>query len=104
MGIFTTLFGSAPKVDFKEIVAQGANIVDVRTPQEFASGCIKGSINIPVGDLPYQLKRIDKSKPVIVYCASGGRSSSAKAFLEQNGFSEVYNGGGYHSLQSNLNE
>jgi rhodanese-related sulfurtransferase len=45
---------------------------------------------------------LDKSKPVITCCASGMRSASAKSLLLQKGFSEVYNGGGWTSLQNKL--
>ena len=45
---------------------------------------------------------LDKRKPIVVYCASGMRSASAKAFLEKNGFSEVYDGGGIRSLMRHL--
>lgn len=104
MGFFSNLFGAAPKVDFKELVARGATIVDVRTPQEFATGNIKGSVNIPVSVLPHRVESLNKKKPIIVYCASGSRSASAKAFLDQQGFDEVYNGGSYSGLYRRLNE
>lgn len=104
MGFFSNLFGTAPKIDFKELVARGATIVDVRTPQEFATGNIKGSINIPVSVLPHRVGSLNKKKPIIVYCASGSRSTSAKAFLDQQGFSEVYNGGSYRGFYRHLNE
>ena len=67
MGFFSNLFGLGPKVDFKAVVERGATIVDVRTPQEFATGNINGSINIPVGSLPHKLKMLNKKKPIIVY-------------------------------------
>ena len=78
-------------------------IVDVRTPQEFNSGHIKGSINIPVQSLSSQLKKIKKDKPVITCCASGMRSATAASVLKSAGFTEVYNGGGWNSLMNKLN-
>ncbi|WP_320054840.1 rhodanese-like domain-containing protein [uncultured Acetobacteroides sp.] len=104
MGFFSNLFGTAPKVDFKELVARGAIIIDVRTPQEFSTGNIKGSVNIPVSALPHRVGSLSKQKPIIVYCASGSRSASAKGFLDQQGFAEVYNGGSYRALYRHLNE
>lgn len=104
MGLFCFLFGSGSKVDYKEIISRGAAIIDVRTPQEFASGNIIGSINIPLNALSHRLSSINKKKPVIVYCASGGRSASAKMILERNGFAEVYNAGGFGRFYRDLNE
>lgn len=103
MGFFSNLFGLGPKVDFKAVVERGATVVDVRTPQEFATGNINGSINIPVGSLPHKLKMLNKNKPIIVYCASGSRSTSAKSFLDQQGFEEVYNAGSFHGFYRHLN-
>lgn len=104
MSFLSNLFGSDPKIDFKTLVDSGATILDVRNPQECAFGCIAGAINIPINTLPQKFKRIDKRKPVIVYCASGMRSASAKAFLEQNGYNEVYDGGGFRALSRNLGQ
>ncbi len=93
------LFGTAPAVDYTSLVNNGAQIVDVRSPGEYQSGHIKGSINIPLQELGNKLNMLDKSKPIITCCASGMRSASAKSLLLQKGFSLVYNGGGWASLQ-----
>jgi rhodanese-related sulfurtransferase len=96
------LLGLSPKVDFKDLLIQGAQIIDVRSPGEYKSGHIKGSVNIPLQNINAQLSRISKDKPVITCCASGIRSASAKSILTANGYSAVYNGGGWMSLQSKL--
>jgi phage shock protein E len=97
------LFGAGPKVDFAALVKQKAIIVDVRTKNEYAGGHIKGSINIPLDSLSSGLSKLkDKNKPVITCCASGMRSSAAKNILKSHGFTEVYNGGGWNSLQNNI--
>jgi len=96
------LLGLAPKVDFKELVKSGAQIIDVRTPAEFKSGHIRGAVNIPLQTISSQLGRIKRDKPVITCCASGMRSASAKSILKSNGFEEVHNGGGWMSLQGKL--
>lgn len=89
--------------DFKTLLEHGgATIVDVRTPQEFASGHIKNSINIPLNALVDNLKKINKEKPIITCCASGMRSASARAILKANGCAEVHNGGGWASLQQKI--
>jgi len=93
------LFGIGPKVDLAEVIARGATIVDVRTAGEYAGGHIKGSINIPVAELGSQVAKLKKDKPVITCCASGMRSSSAKSWLQANGFSEVYNAGSWYNLK-----
>lgn len=100
MGILSNLFGGS-KVDLKELVKQGAVIVDVRTPGEYSGGHIKGSLNIPLQNLDKSLGKLSKDKTIITCCASGMRSGSAKSMLKAKGY-EVHNGGGWASLQSKL--
>ncbi len=102
LDFFKNLFQSAPPVDFAQLVKEGAKIIDVRTPGEYQGGHIPGSVNIPLNELPGKLKQLDKSKPIITCCASGMRSGSAKSLLTANGFTEVYNGGGWSGLQQRL--
>ena len=99
---FKNLFGIVPKVNFNELIAQGAIIMDVRTKGEYQSGHIKGSINIPLDNLRNNLSKIKKNKCIVTCCASGARSSSAKSILNSNGFNEVHNGGGWMSLQNKI--
>lgn len=94
-----SLLGLGPKVDYKELVKNGAVIVDVRTKGEYQSGSIRGSMNIPVQNLQNNLGRLNKNKTIITCCASGMRSGSARRILKSNGFKEVYNGGGWMSLE-----
>jgi rhodanese-related sulfurtransferase len=102
LSFFKKLFSNAPAVEYDTLVKNGAQIIDVRSPGEYQSGHIRGSINIPLQVLVGKLNMLDKSKPVITCCASGMRSASAKSLLLQKGFSEVYNGGGWTSLQNKL--
>lgn len=97
---FKNLFG--PKVNYKELFANGAPIIDVRTKAEFDSGNIPGSKNIPLQVLGTQLNKLDKNKPIITCCASGMRSATAKGILKSNGFKEVHNGGGWMGLLKKL--
>lgn len=101
MGLLQKLFG-LKSVDFKEMVKNGAVIVDVRTPAEYNGGHIKGSINIPLQTLNSNLGKLKKDKPVITCCASGMRSANAKSILKSNGFMVVENGGGWMSLRGKL--
>ncbi|UPT68075.1 MAG: rhodanese-like domain-containing protein [Sphingobacteriales bacterium JAD_PAG50586_3] len=96
------LFSAGPQVDFAELMAKGAVIVDVRTKAEYQGGHIKGSINIPLQSLQGGMGKLKKDKPVITCCASGMRSASAKSMLQSAGFVEVYNGGGWQSLNNKI--
>ena len=97
------ILGFSPKVDFSELVKQGAIILDVRSKGEYAGGHIKGSMNISVDTLQNNLSKLkDKNTPIITCCASGMRSASAKSILQSNGFTQVHNGGSWGSLQYKL--
>ena len=97
------LFGFGPGINYSELVRNGATILDVRSKSEYAGGHIKGSINISVDTLRNNLGKLkDKNKPIITCCASGMRSASAKSILTANGYTQVYNGGGWYSLQNKL--
>jgi len=98
-----SLLGMGPATDYAELMKKGAQIIDVRTPAEFNGGHIKGSVNIPLDNLQKQLSKIKKNQPVITCCASGMRSGAARQILQANGYAEVYNGGGWASLQNKLN-
>ncbi|MCB0507401.1 MAG: rhodanese-like domain-containing protein [Chitinophagales bacterium] len=96
------MLGLGAPTDYKQLLKNGAVIIDVRTNGEFASGHIKGSKNIPLTQLSKAISTLDTTKPIITCCASGIRSAQAKAVLKSNGFAEVYNGGGWRSLQGKL--
>jgi len=100
--IIKKIFGAGSKTDLKELINRGAQIIDVRTKEEYRHGHISGSINIPLQDLPDNISKIKKNKPVITCCASGVRSASAKSILSSHGFVEVYNGGGWRSLTQKI--
>jgi phage shock protein E len=97
MNFLEKIFGK--KVNLQEVISNGAVIVDVRTKSEYQSGHIRNSINIPVDNLPQNLKKLNKSKAIITCCASGSRSASARRILKSNGFEQVYNGGAWYSLR-----
>ena len=96
------IFKSKPPVDYKVLLKNGAQLIDVRTPGEYKVGHLKGAVNIPLQQLQSNVSKIRKDKPVITYCASGMRSSSAKSLLVSKGFKEVYNCGGYHHLENKI--
>ncbi len=101
MSFLSNLFG-LKSVDYKSLVQNGAMIIDVRSPQEYNAGHIKGSINIPLQVIQSSLSRIPKNKTVITCCASGMRSASAKSLLKSAGYQDVHNGGGWLSLKNKL--
>jgi phage shock protein E len=102
LSLIRKLTGGGNTTYLKKLYADGAIIIDVRMPQEYNSGHIKESINIPLQVLSKEIGLIKKkNKPVITCCLSGARSSTAKAMLSQHGI-EVYNGGGWQSLQSKI--
>jgi phage shock protein E len=74
-------------------------LLDVRTSDEYRQGHIKGSINVPLDRVPVSLtqKVADKNARIFVYCLSGGRSSQACHWMEQNGYTNVTNIGGINS-------
>lgn len=82
-----------------DMIQNGAKIVDVRTPGEFAGGSYPGSVNIPVDEVEARIDEFgDKSGGIIVYCASGGRSGMAENILRGAGYTNVVNGGGIASM------
>jgi len=95
------MLGGGPATDYADLKARGAQIVDVRSPEEYRGGHIEGSVNLPVQTLADTFKKLRKDRPVITCCASGMRSSSAKSLLEREGF-EVVNGGPWSSLARQL--
>lgn len=80
--------------EFSELVEKGeGQVLDVRTPEEWTSGAIKGAIKMNFFDADFndQLKKLDKNSPVYVYCKSGGRSGKASKQMKKMGFTSVYN-------------
>lgn len=96
------LFGGGPRVDFRQLVDNGAMIIDVRTKAEYQAGHIKGSLNIPLDQIEKSVKKIkSKKKTVITCCRSGRRSGMAAEILKRQGV-EAVNGGGWSSLERQL--
>ena len=78
-------------VDFEERRkdVDDIQLVDVRNPGEHALGALPDSVSIPVGQLPGRLAELDPTRPTVVYCAGGYRSSVAASLLRANGFDDV---------------
>ncbi len=75
----------------RQLVAAGAVLLDVRTPEEFRQGHPDPARNIPVQELPQRLAEVGPpGTKVVVYCASGGRSAMAASLLVRNGYPDVF--------------
>src|ERR1017187_7524167 len=81
-----------------DLLRGGAQVVDVRSPDEFAAGHATGSRNIPLSDLDRGAKTLDPNRWVVVCCASGTRSGIARRALQRSGFTKVLNGGSWRNL------
>ncbi|MGV3459841.1 MAG: rhodanese-like domain-containing protein [Flavobacterium sp.] len=81
----------APAVFEKKMTAQKGQVIDVRTPKEFQSGHIAGAVNLHVYDKDFEQRvdKLDKNKPVYVYCKAGGRSAEATETLKSKGFKTI---------------
>jgi hydroxyacylglutathione hydrolase len=74
----------------------GKQVVDVRAVDEFTSGHLPGATHIPLGRLEERLGELDRARPIVLQCQSGGRSSIAASLLEARGFTRIANlAGGY---------
>jgi phage shock protein E len=93
-------------IDELKVLENNIQLVDVRTPEEFASGYIKNAININIRDKAFLESTVllDKSKPVYVYCKAGSRSKIATKALRDAGFAQVIDvQGGFREWASSGN-
>ena len=72
------------------LLADGASIIDVREPDEFASGHVEGAIHVPLGSLSQRLDEVPEDRPVIVVCAAGSRAASGVSVLERAGRKSLF--------------
>jgi rhodanese-related sulfurtransferase len=104
MGIFNNVFGGNSNDNLATLVNGGAFLVDVRTPEEFAEGNVKESTNIPLDQVAVNLDKFNGKENIVVFCRSGNRSGQAKNILEQNGFTNVTNGGTWQDINDVINK
>jgi phage shock protein E len=102
------LFGgnTDKEADIPALIRNGALVIDTRSPDEFSGGHIEGAINIPYNVIAGAIGQhtADRSESIIVYCHSGIRSAAAKQVLEQAGFTNVINAGGYDRMRKLLSQ
>ncbi len=102
MEFLRKLFGE--KIDFKKLIEQGAEIIDLRTPAEFNTGHVPGSMNVSLEQLNRVIGDLKKKNvAVITCCQSGIRSGVANDLFRRSGI-ESYNGGGWQSLLKKIKE
>lgn len=84
----------------QSLIADGAAVIDVRTPEEFATGHLKGAANIDVqaADFHERVGRLDPDTTYVLYCRSGSRAGAAAQMMTDMGFTDVVNAGGYDNL------
>ncbi len=83
----------------ENLIKNGAFLVDVRTPAEWAEGHVNHSVNIPLDTVESNIDLFKGKDQVIVFCRSGNRSGQAKAILEQHGIANVTNGGTWQDIK-----
>ena len=82
-----------------ELARGGAVFVDVRTPAEHAAGSRPGSLNIPLDELERRAGELDRSKTIVLCCASGARSGVAASILKRKGFTVINAGPWQNTLE-----
>ena len=98
MNILNQFFSNTENSNLQKLISEGAFLVDVRTPEEFNGGKVKGSVNIPLDIISFQLEKFKDKKNIVVFCRSGNRSGQAKVILEQNAITNVTNGGTWEQV------
>jgi phage shock protein E len=81
-----------PPAEFQQAITNGAELIDVRTPEEFAAGHIEGAVNIDIAspDFATQISQLDPKKTYAVYCRSDNRSGVATTQMANSGFTSVF--------------
>lgn len=102
--LIKSLFSSSVDTKLEEVIKNGAFLVDVRSPGEFASGSVEGAVNIPLDTIPDQLQAFKNKDAIVLFCRSGQRSGMAKNILEQNGLKNIHNGGTWQNVNQMLHE
>jgi rhodanese-related sulfurtransferase len=85
-----------------DLIQAGAFLVDVRTEEEFQSGHVEASVNIPLDEVADRIEEFQGKSAIIVFCRSGGRSGMAKAILAQAGIGNVTNGGTWQDVKAHI--
>jgi rhodanese-related sulfurtransferase len=98
MGLLDFLTGKSKNDKIKALLDGGAKVIDVRSPGEYSSGHVKGSINIPLNEIGSRTEELKNHSGHVLGCASGMRSGSASSTLASKGLNCV-NGGPWTKVQ-----
>jgi phage shock protein E len=90
----------------REALKNGALVIDVRSPEEYGSGHLPDTVNIPLGDLSGRIAMFcpDKSRVILLHCLSGSRSGMATGTLKSLGYSNSHNLGSYSRARGILRD
>ncbi|MFK8025409.1 MAG: rhodanese-like domain-containing protein [Ilumatobacter sp.] len=80
-----------PITDYRAVVDESTQLVDVRQPEELVAGTLDGAINIPLDRLAERIGELDPARRTVMLCRSGGRSAKAADELSRAGFVDVVN-------------
>ncbi|WP_085536741.1 rhodanese-like domain-containing protein [Massilibacteroides vaginae] len=93
-----TIMSPTSPEKLKELIGKGAELIDVRTREEYDEDHVAESRNIPLDEVALSLAQFDKEKTYVVVCVSGRRSGEAVNILKKEGFMNVHNGGSWNSF------
>ncbi len=79
---------------------EDGQLVDVRTPMEYAQGCLPNAVNVPLQSIQSAVDILDRERPIILYCVTGTRTRMAKGYLESMGFDDVHDLGSFRNYMS----
>lgn len=98
--------GQISAQDAIALLAQGATVIDVRSPAEFASGHLERAVNLPLDQIESRMTSVvsDKSQPILLHCLSGTRSGMAKSTLRRLGYANAHNLGSYRRASTLLTQ
>jgi len=82
----------------RKMLDEGGQLIDVRSTIEYRQGALNGAVNMPIDRFQLLKDDIDREKPVLLYCRTGARSEMVKKYLEQLGYDQVHNIGGYQQF------
>jgi rhodanese-related sulfurtransferase len=101
MGLRRQLLGEPGDAEIARLVREGATILDIRTPEEFAQGHVPDALHIPLNELLQNLPSIPKDRPIVTCNADDAMSATAAEVLQAHGFA-AYDGGGWSRLRDLL--
>jgi phage shock protein E len=91
----------AQEQEILTVLKDGAVLIDVRTPEEFRDGHVERALNIPYDEIHRRIEslRLDKTRPIVLYCRTGRRSGIALGTLREAGYTRIFNAGGLGEME-----